>query len=151
MGVKRFYYQKKETKITEIKGYFDVETDYIQLYKNFIEVSHKISSVTSFKLLHWLLAERLSDENGLLVGKMFKDFNEYLRTRCGEDCIIVESTFYRAITELVNVGAINKLGKSHYHANAALFWTSDTQQRIEHLKLNEAHDVNLLPEAKIIE
>lgn len=135
MGIKRIFYEKHETKTTTIKGYIDVETEYIQIYKNFAKIVHKINSPTSFKLLHWLLAERLMDDNGLNATKIFADFNEFITSNCGETCRINESTFYRSMGELIDAGAISKIAKGHYLANPNLFWNDTTEQRFEHLKL----------------
>lgn len=131
---KKVWFETEEKTIKTTKGYIDVETDYIQLYKNFVKVSSKISSVTTFKLLHWLLAERLDESNGVNSGRMYRDFNEYLEFQCGPDCKISEATFYRCLDELVIVGAIKKVEKGHYLANINLFWGSDTNKRIESLK-----------------
>lgn len=133
--IKKVYFQTEETTIKRTQGYVEVETDYIQLYRNFVKVSSKISSVTTFKLLHWLLAERLDESNGVNSGKMFTDFNAYLNDGCGEDCKISETTFYRCLEELVHVGAITKVEKARYLANINLFWGSSTEERTKSLKL----------------
>lgn len=145
---KRFYFETTETKITQTKGHMEVETDYVQIYKNFVKISGKINSVTTFKLLHWLLAERLTDDNGLHSGSMFADFNKYLQEDCGsESSMVSKATFYRSLQELVETGAINKIDQGHYFANANLFWADDTQKRYDHLQLN-AKDDN--PKLKLI-
>lgn len=131
---KRIYYEKEETHTSKIKGYIDVETDYIQLYKNFVKVSGKITSITTFKLLHWLLAERMSDNNGLQSGRLLEDFNQYLVESCGEDCAVHKATFHRCLEELIKIGAVNKIGRAHYFANPNLFWSDDVQARLDHLK-----------------
>src|SRR5690606_13670320 len=84
---------------------------------------------------HWLLAERIGEENGIRSERMFDDFNKFLETRCGEDAKIEKSTFYRCISELAEHNAITKVNRGHYFANPDLFWGDDIEKRINHLKL----------------
>jgi hypothetical protein len=134
---KRFFYEKTETRVTNVKGYVDIETDYVQIYKNFATVSAKINSVTAFKLLHWLLAERLDEANGLNANRLVDEFNTHMYDMGGTESVVSRSTFHRALSELVQVGALTRLNKASYHANPNLFWCADTQARLNLLKANE--------------
>lgn len=134
---KKLFFETEETTIRKVKGFVEVETDYIQLYKNFVKISHKITSVTTFKLLHWILAERLLDNNGINSGQIFKEFNQYLSDNCGQECTISEATFYRVMDELITVGAINRVDKGHYFANMHMFWGEKVDLRDQALRLFE--------------
>lgn len=137
---KRVFFEKREFKATQIKGYVDIETDYIQLYKNFAKACKRINSPMTFKLLHWLLANRMGSENGLQMQSLLDAFNNHLNEDGdGEDFSIVKSTLYRCLEELVTVGAITKVDRGHYYANPDMFWGEEISKRLEHIKTRELH------------
>jgi hypothetical protein len=118
-----------KTETTDESLYFDMDLDYSQVYHCFNQIAPLIKSATSFQLMHWILASRINDQNGIEVSKhAFEEFNKHLQSVCS-DCVITYRTFLRCIKELKNVGAINRIGKGHYYANANMFWTDSTDNR----------------------
>lgn len=133
MKKKRIYFKTEEIKTTVRRGYFEIDTDYTQIYDSFSLVAKKIRSATSFKLLLWLLANKTNDENGIDSGiNTYNDFNNYLSVDC-DSCSITYRTFLNCMKELMDSGAVTKPYKGQYFANPYLFWKDETDKRIEHL------------------
>jgi hypothetical protein len=151
MSRKRIFFNTEETVTTTKKGWAEVELDFTQIYDTFTEIAVDIKSATTFKLLFWLLANKMSDENGIVCDSVsFNEFNKYLGEKCKEDCSINYRTYLRAIKELSDVGALTKVQKGHYYANPHLFWGGDKQDRLDFLVL-EAKDSELQSLNPIIE
>lgn len=143
MATKRYYFETEETHTTKKKGWIEIDMDYTQVYHCFNKIAPKINSATTFKLLHWLLANKMNDSNGIDASTTsFNQFNNYLTAECGANCAITYRTFSRGITELKDAGALTKVGKGHYYANPNMFWTLGKEERVELLKL-ESKDPNL--------
>lgn len=139
---KRYYYEKTETTTINRKGYIEVDNDYTQLYNCFTKVAAKITSANTFKLLFWLLANKVSDSNGINCSMhSYKEYNQYLKEHCGDDCEINYRTFLRSIKDLKESGALTQVGKGHYYANPYMFWQEEVTKRTE-LLLEEAKDGN---------
>ncbi len=107
-----------------------IEKDYTQVYDCFSKMMADVNSVTSFKLLFWLLANKTSGGGGIGIDSItYKEFNDFLISTCTKDCAITRSTFDRCVAELKSVGALTCLTRGHYQANAYGFWRGDTKQR----------------------
>jgi len=139
---KRIYFTTEETVTKTRKGWIEIELDFTQIYDTFTVIAANIKSATTFKLLFWLLANKMSEENGITCDSVsFEQFNEYLKTSC-KDCTINYRTYLRAIKELNEVGALTKVQKGHYYANPHLFWGGDVEERMKFLEL-ESKDKDL--------
>lgn len=140
---KRKYYEKETVKVTKEKGWVEIPVDFTQIYDCFNAISPNIKSATTFKLLFWLLANKMNDENGINCSiNSFNDFNKYLTKKCGEECSITYVTYLRCIRELKDSGALTQVGKGHYYANPNMFWRDDKEKRETFLEL-EAKDPDL--------
>lgn len=147
---KRIYFNTTETVTTTKKGWIEIELDFTQIYDTFTMMSKNITSATTFKLLFWLLANKMNDENGVVCDSIsFEEFNNYLKHDC-KDCGINYRTYLRSIKELSDVGALTKVQKGHYYANPHLFWAGDKDDRLKFLEL-EAKDPDLQSLNPIIE
>ncbi len=134
---------------TTVEDYKEIEydLDYTQIYGCFNNIAHKIKSVTSFKLLFWLLSNRTNKTNGIECGKRsFVDFNKFLGDNC-TDCSISEQTYYNCLSELVETGIINKHSRNNYMANIFVIWKDNTPKRTNMIlnNGNTGEDVFLNP------
>ena len=142
MRTKKVFFNTQETITKTKRGWIEIDFDFTQVYDCFSNISAKIKSATTFKLLFWLLANKMNDENGINCSThSFEEFNNHLTQSCG-GCEINYRTYLRAIKELNEVGALTKVGKGHYYANPHMFWAGDKDGRINFLEL-EANDPEL--------
>lgn len=126
---KRYYFETEETKIVKKKGWVEIDTDFTQVYTCFKEISKDINSPTTWKLLFWLLSEKINKQNGFITDKgMFDHFNAYLSADCA-DCGISRTTFQNSIKELVDCKAITQINKSHYYFSPYIFWKDSKDER----------------------
>jgi hypothetical protein len=143
--MKRIYYDIEETRVTRKKGYIELDTDYTQIYNCFTAISPGIKSVTTFKLLFWLLANKTGEMNGIDCSvNSYREFNEYLKQHCKEGaCGIGYRTFTNCMVELKEAGALTRIGKGHYYANPNMFWKDDVDKRTTML-IEEKKDGNYI-------
>jgi hypothetical protein len=140
---KRIYFNTEETITTKKKGWIEIDLDFTQIYDSFSTIAAGIKSATSFKLLFWLLANKMNDENGVDCSKRsYEEFNAHLKDHCNQDCGISYSGYIKCMHELNQVGALTKVQKGHYYANPHLFWGGDKDDRLSFLEL-EAKDPEL--------
>jgi len=133
---------------------FVIEKDFTQVYDCFSKMSAKIRSITSYKLLFWLLANKAADDGTIHVDAIiYEEFNEFLSKECGPECKVIRATFDNCIAELKKVGALLMKGRGHYKANSFGFWRGPLKDRKELLlkeyksdtiMFNPDHDTKLL-------
>jgi len=135
MRPKRIWFEKEETKIVKTKGYVDIDRDYTQVYNCFSNISMKIQSASTFKVLFWLLAHKTSDSNGIDTSiQSHREFIQHLQ-RVNPELDMTYRTFSRSIRELFEAGALTKVGRGHYFANPYLFWKDEVEKRDELIRL----------------
>ena len=139
----------KTGKRTTVEDYKEIEYDisFTQIYACFNDVAHKIKSVTSFKLLFWLLSNRTNKGNGMECGtRSFNDFNNFLMDKC-PDCTVSEQTYYSCLKELSEAGIIKKHSRNNYMANIFVIWKDDKEKRVAMIKHNSntGEDIFLNP------
>lgn len=145
----------KETTINEYKE-IEFDVDFTQIYNCFSTMSKQLKSVTSFKLLFWLLSKKTQKTNEMECSmRSFKEFNSYLMDNC-PDCGISKATYYNALSELCEVGIIKRHGRNNYMANLFAVWKGSKDDRERGISMNmitgEENFINpLLPRDQIEE
>lgn len=93
-----------------------------------------MKSLTTVKLLFWLLSHEANKENGITSGKVvFDKFNTDLeRERIDK---IGLRTFHSSYEELIKLEILTKVGKGLYYFNPYLFWKDGKNERLDFLKL----------------
>ncbi len=135
---KRIFFETTETTVKNKKGYIEIDTDFTQVYDCFSKLSVKLRSITSVKLLFWLLSHEANKNNGISSGKqVFARFLKYLKSE-GADTIS-ERTFQSSFEELTSIKALTRVGKGQYYLNPYVFWRDDKSERISFIT-DEAKD-----------
>lgn len=125
---KKLYFETTETTIKNKKGWVEIDTDFTQVYDCFSKISVQLRSISSVKLLFWLLSHECNKGNGTNSGKVvFAKFNKYL-VENGSDAIS-ERTFKACFDELSQVKAITRVGRGQYYFNPYLFWRDGKNSR----------------------
>lgn len=125
----RIYYETEETITKKSKGWIEVEADFTQVYNQFWRIAAQLKSLTTVKLLFWLLSHEANKMNGISSGKIvFDKFNADLKSE-GVD-IVGLRTFHSAYEELITLEVLTKVGKGHYYFNPYLFWKDGKKERI---------------------
>lgn len=126
---KRIYFETTETVTKSKKGWVEVDTDFTQVYDCFSKVCAKLKSITSVKLLFWLLSHEVNKSNGLSSGRpVYESFRDYLAE---EKCdTVTERTFQNCFEELTKIQVLTRIGKGRYYFNPYLFWRDDKNERI---------------------
>ena len=136
----RIYFETEETVTKKSKGWIEVENDFTQVYNQFWRIAANLKSLTTIKLLFWLLSHEANKENGISSGKLvFDKFNDDLAAE-GIDTIGLR-TFNSAFDELIRLDTLTRVGKGHYYFNPHVFWKSDKKDRIEFIT-DEKKDKN---------
>jgi hypothetical protein len=126
---KRIYFETTETTVKNKKGYIEVDTDFTQVYDCFSRISVKLRSITSVKLLFWLLSHEANKNNGISSGRqVYERFIKYLKSQKAE--IVAERTFKSAFEELTDIKALTRVGRGQYYLNPYVFWRDDKAERI---------------------
>lgn len=126
----KIFFETTETKETKKKGYVIVDTDYTQVYDCFSDICVKLRSISSVKLLFWLLSNEVNKSNGISSGKhVFEKFNKHLEENGIEK--IGERTFQACFEELTSIGVFTKVGRGHYYINPYLFWRDSIKKRTD--------------------
>ena len=129
--MKRIYFNKEETKITKIKGYVEVDDEYIQIYKSMFSLTGKLKSITDFQLILFL-AQSSNDSNLFYSNDwLFNKFNKILETEF--KITITRMTFQRCLLNLVNAKIVIKLSRSQYQLNPFVIWKDSLTEREEHI------------------
>lgn len=130
---KRIYFETTETTVKNQKGWIEIDTDFTQVYDCFLKVAVKLKSVTTVKLLFWLLAHEINKSNGFGSGKpVYDKFMKYLQKE-GEETI-TERTFFKCFHELAEVKAITRVGKGHWYFSPYIFWRDEKNERIRFIQ-----------------
>lgn len=126
---KRIYFETTETTVKNKKGWIEIDTDYTQVYDCFSKISVKLKSITSVKLLFWLLSHEANKSNGISSGKIVYDrFVKYLQEEGAEP--VTNRTFVNCFEELTAIRALTRIGKGHYYLNPYMFWRDEIKERI---------------------
>jgi hypothetical protein len=132
MAKKRYYYSTEEKVTTTRKGYIEMEMDFTQVYDCFEEVADKIGSVTSMRLLLYLL-KNMGDSNDIRIDTpLLRKYNDHRKSRNQED--IPLSTFHYCVKELTKAGALTRYAKGCYYLNPHFFWKDTPEKRREFLQ-----------------
>jgi hypothetical protein len=130
--MKRVYFETTETITKNRKGWLEIDTDFTQVYDCFSKIAVKLKSITSVKLLFWLLSHEASKSNGINSGKaVYQRFSQYLKEEGAES--VTERTFQACFEELRQVKALSRLSKGCYYLNPYIFWRDDKNKRIEYI------------------
>ncbi len=125
----RIYYETEQTITKKSKGWIEVEADFTQVYNQFWKIAARLKSLTTVKLLFWLLSHEANKSNGISSGKpVFDRFNADLK-REGVDEVGLR-TFHSAYEELITLQVLTKVGKGHYYFNPYLFWKDGKKERV---------------------
>lgn len=139
---KRVWFETTETTVKNRKGYIEIDTDFTQVYDCFSRISIKLKSITSVKLLFWLLSHEANKSNGISSGhQVFERFIKYLTKEGAET--VTERTFQYAFEELTNIQALTRVGRGQYYLNPYVFWRDDKSERIAFIQ-DEAKEKKFL-------
>ena len=141
MAYKKIYYETTEEVRTKTrKASITVDQDYTQVYNCFSLMSRNISNGMSYKLLFWLLANVVNKDRGFSIDSFIMErFNDFLKQDC-EHCVISKRTFAGCVKELVLAGAIARIGRGHYYANAHGMWKGTSKARELFLQEEAKHN-----------
>lgn len=129
---KRVYFERTEVTTKHQKGWIEIDTDFTQVYDCFSKISARLKSISSMKLLFWLLSHEANKSNGISSGKpVFERFNKYLVAEGTE--AIAERTFQSCFEELTEVRALTRIGRGAYYLNPYVFWRDDKKARVDFL------------------
>ena len=103
------------------------------MYKNIYEYSRKIKSLITFKLL-MLIMSKVGDDNKVILTK--GDMEIFL-----ESCDCKRVSWYRGLTELEDLGMIEKLNTGLFRANPKVFWSADTKERLNLILAESQNEV----------
>lgn len=146
---KRIYFETEETITKKSKGWIEVEADFTQVYDQFWKMAAHMKSLTTIKLLFWLLSHEANKENGIGSGKIiFDKFNADLQKE-KIDAIGLR-TFNSSYKELITLEILTKVGKGHYYFNPYLFWKDDKNARLDFIK-DEAKERKFLSRNPLIQ
>lgn len=135
MSTKKLYYKKT----TQESAYVEVEGDYTQVYDNFCKLSRDINNGMSYKLLFWLLSHRINKDRGLAINNnTLSDFNKFLAEKC-DHCDITAQTLNRCVKELTAAGALTRVTRGFYYANAYCLWKGSVRSRDKFLEDEANH------------
>ena len=150
---RRFYFETEETITKKKKGWIEIDMDFTQVYTCFSEIAAFINSPTSWKLLFWLLSSETNKSNVVNTSnEVHERFNKYLKQKCNH-CEVAKRTFHDSIKELLEAGALTRIGKGAYYLNPHIFWKTDKKDRIKFIE-DETKDgryVSMNPLSKIEE
>lgn len=129
--MKRIYFNKEETKVTKIKGYVEIDDEYIQIYKSMFSLTGKLKSITDFQLLLFLAQQ--SNESNLFYSNdwLYNQFNKVIEKDF--NTTITKMTFQRCLLNLVNAKIVIKLSRGQYQLNPFVIWKNTLAEREEHL------------------
>lgn len=126
---KRIYFETTETTVKNKKGWIEIDTDFTQVYDCFGKIAIQLKSITSIKLLFWLLAHEVNKSNGFSSGiSVYDKFTKYLIKEGGVS--ITERTFFRCFDELEKAKAITKVGRAQWYFNPYVFWRDKKAERL---------------------
>lgn len=125
----RIYFETEETVTKKSKGWIEVENDFTQVYNQFWRIAASLKSLTTIKLLFWLLSHEANKENGIRSGKIvFDKFNADLESE-GIDKVGLR-TFNSSFDELLKLETLTRVGKGHYYFNPHVFWKDGKKERL---------------------
>ena len=141
MLMKKIYYETTEEVRTRIqRSSIVIDTDYTQIYDEFNNLSRKISNGTSYKLLFWLLAKKISKDMSLIIDTIvYSDFARFLSEEC-DNCELSRRQFNNCVRELTEAGALIQAAKGHYYVNARCIWKGPVKERENFLQLEAAYN-----------
>ena len=146
---KRLHFNLTETTIKNKQGWVEIDTDFTQVYDCFSKISVKLRSISSVKLLFWLLSHECNKSNGISSGRpVFEKFNKYLEEN--EMPPISERTFKACFDELTKTQTITRVGRGQYYFNPYVFWRDDRSER-EAFITDEAKEKKFISYNPVIE
>jgi len=139
---KRVYFETTETITKHSKGYIEIDTDFTQVYDCFSKVSLRFKSVTSMKLMFWLLSHEANQANGINSGAAVHErFCKFLKEEGYEE--VPMRTFKAAFEELYKTEVLTRVGRGQYYFNPHVFWRNDKNERINFI-IDEAKEKKFL-------
>lgn len=125
---KKVYFNTTETVVRKRKGWVEVDTDFTQVYDCFSHVVMKIKSLTTIRLLFWLLSKEMGRGNAIHSGRIVYDrFVGDLEQQRGERVTLRGYT--KCFKELVGLGLLTKTGRGYYYFNPRVFWRDGKESR----------------------
>lgn len=142
MSSKRVYFDTEEIVLRKKKGWIEVDTDFIQVYKMASKATASFKLINSYRLLFYLI-QKYEGSGIFEVGVQFLDgFNEYLSSGCSN--AIKKSQLHNCMIELMEAKLAIKVRKGQYHLNPYLFWSESAADRIDMIKnIDEAGNKSL--------
>ena len=132
MNIKKFFYEKTETITRRERGYIEMDTDFTQVYHSFCQIGLKLKSVYTFKLMHWLLANKANKQNGFNIDKKaLEEFNLFLQSN---DDSVTERTFRSCIEELKDNLIVTRVARGLYYFNPNFFWAGTKEARTSFIR-----------------
>lgn len=127
--MKRIYFDKREVKVTQTKGYFELDEDYTQIYNSLFRLTGKMKSKVDFQLFTYLCSTASS--NGMIYTNQgfYEKFN-LLNMQNGAESI-TRTTFQNSIKNLTDGKILIKVGKGEYQLNPFYIWKDTIQKRKE--------------------
>lgn len=139
---KRIYFETTETITKNSKGWIEVDTDFTQVYDCFSRVCVRLKSITTVKLLFWLLSHESNKSNGISSGKIvYERFIKFLEEEKIDT--VTERTFQNAFEELTKNEVLTRIGKGHYYFSPYVFWRDGKNERLNFI-INEAKEKKFL-------
>jgi hypothetical protein len=135
---RRVFYETEEVVTRTKKGYIDLDMDYFQFYSNAFRHLASVSSMCAKDFILWVMG-RVNDENEFDYSRtMFDEFNSDLaKIKVPKE--YKQNTLDVAIKELVENEILIRHGRGKYKVNPNLFWSDDTNKRIQAVKVYEAN------------
>lgn len=140
MPTRRVYFETQETVTTTRKGWFEIETDYTQVYHNIFKYTKNLKSKYGMHYLHWIM-DKANDFNMVPHNeKVIEEFCREFEDRPSK------GTVRNAISELVKAGIFIKYSNSSYQLNPVIFWTQEIKERFGHIR-----DMRVFPGLVLLE
>lgn len=127
--MKRIYFEKKEVKITRVKGYMEYDTDFTQFYHSFQKLIVKFKSIAEVSVLFHYCME--CDKGGMITTSE-ADYNKFIKKQ--EEIgghPINRITFAKCIRNLTDNKIFIKVSRGVYQLNPMLIWNDSIEKRKE--------------------
>lgn len=125
---KRIYFENGKKVTKKSKTWVEVEMDFAQVYDCFSEVAMRIKSISSCRLLFWLLLKEMVKGNVVYSNiAVYKRFRQYLEDN---KCDLVSGrTFQNCFKELADLRILVRTSRGCYYLNPHFFWRAGKLNR----------------------
>jgi hypothetical protein len=137
---KKIFFEEEKTVVKKQRGYIEVDTDFTQVYDCFDKLCIRLKSISSVKIMFWLLSHETNKNNTIGSNKfVYQRFNQHLIAEGAET--ISDRTFQASIEELHKNNILTKVARGMYYFNPHVFWRDDKNKRVQFI-IDEKKDGN---------